>query len=504
MFSGNEFAHYWPAYPALVPALWGLLLLFFVPLLKNDKRWLWGFSVAGMTSCLAVCAIMLSDIAKRGLATHSLGVGSEMMVRVDVFGLWLALIFAGSGLMALLLMPQYLDRARSHHAEVYPLLFLAVSGMALMVGTESLMMIFIGLEVLSISLYVLCGLMRERSASIESALKYFLLGAFSTGFLVYGTALVLGATGSMHLPKIAEALRLGGDSINQPLLLAGIAMILIALAFKAAAVPFHFWLPDVYQGAPTPITAFMAAGTKAAAFGVLIRILHTGFSTGAPDDLISARWLAVLGLLAAATMLVGNLVALVQTRVKRLLAYSSVANAGYLLLALMAPLEIGTSNIVFFLVTYSFMTIGAFAVVSLFQEGGDDADHIDNFKGLWHRRPVLASCMLLLLVSLIGIPPTGGFMGKWLIFVSAWQSGHGTLAVIMALSAVIGAAYYLRVIVAMFVEDPTSDMSNAIQIPVPVALVVAISCGATLLLGLVPTLLTEPLDYLHQSLIPLS
>lgn len=507
MLSGNEWSHYWPAFPALIPALWGLMLMFFVPWLnqKTDRRWLWGVSLVGMALTFAVPAMMLSDIRDRGAATQALGMGSEMMVRADQFSLWLNLIFAAAGFLALMIMPQYLERAKAHHGEVYPLMFLAVSGMALMVGTESLMMIFIGLEVMSISLYVLCGMARERATGMEAALKYFLLGAFSTGFLVYGTALVMGATGSLHLPKIAEAIRAGAEGgVHVPMLMAGVAMIIVALAFKVAAVPFHFWLPDVYQGAPTPVTAFMAAGTKAAAVGVLVRVLHSGFSSGAPDDLVSQRWIMVIGFLAALTMIIGNLLALVQVRVKRLLAYSAVANAGYLLLALVAPLDIGVGNIVFYLIAYTFMTVGAFAVISLFQEGGEDADHIDNFKGLWHRRPALAAAMMVFMISMIGIPPTGGFTGKYLIFLSAMQSGHPWLAAIMGISAVIGAGYYLRVIVAMFQEEPSNELTKSLAVPVSAAIVIAIAVVGTMLLGVMPYLLTEPLAVIHGSLLPLS
>jgi NADH-quinone oxidoreductase subunit N len=292
--------------------------------------------------------------------------------------------------------------------------------------------------------------------------------------------------------------------LDLTMLLAGLAMIVVALTFKLAAVPFHFWLPDVYQGAPTPVTAFMAAGTKAAALGVLVRVLHTGFSTGAPEDFVAQRWITVIGLLAAFTMIGGNLLALVQTRVKRLLAYSSVAHAGYLLLALCAPLDLGVGNILFYLVAYTFMTIGAFAVISLFQEGGEDADHIDNFKGLWHRKPLLAAAMLVLLISMIGIPPTGGFTGKYLIFVAALRSGHPWLASVMALAAVIGAAYYLRVIVAMFVDDPATELTAGLKVPASAALVIALSVLVTMLLGLLPGLLIEQLGVVHGSLLPLS
>lgn len=501
MLSGMRPEDFWPALPALVPALYGLLLLVAVPWFKNDRRFLWTFSVIGMAVSTIVPAWMLHRIGDTGSFSESLGSPDQLMVRADLLALWLDVIFATAGFFALLMVPHYLERMRSHHGEVYPLTFFAVSGMALMAGTQNLVMVFIGLEVLSISLYVLCGLARENAQSLEAALKYFLLGAFSTGFLVYGLALVLGATGQFDLKGIAAVIRGGVDAgLNLPLLLAGLALLIVAFGFKIALVPFHFWLPDVYQGAPTPITAFMAAGTKAAALGVFLRVLHIGFGAGGSDDPIAGRWIAALSVLAALTMILGNLVALVQVRVKRLLAYSSVAHAGYLLLALIAPLEIGVGNLVFYLVSYTFMTMGAFAVVSLFQDDGEDADHVDNFRGLWHRRPLLALSMMVFLLSMTGIPPTGGFTGKYLIFVTALESGHWILATIMGLSAVIGAAYYLRVIVAMFLESPQGAVAEELQIPAGVALVVGLSTAATILLGLVPSLLTEPLSLIHTSL----
>ncbi|NNL66918.1 MAG: NADH-quinone oxidoreductase subunit N, partial [Myxococcales bacterium] len=251
-------------------------------------------------------------------------------------------------------------------------------------------------------------------------------------------------------------------------------------------------------GAPTPITAFMAAGTKAAAFGVLLRLLHSGFADSA---LISARWISGLALLAALTMILGNLMALVQDHVKRLLAYSSVAHAGYLLLGLIAPVEVGVTNVVFYLVVYAFMTIGAFAVVSVFQSDGADADHISNFDGLWQRRPGLAVAMGVFMLSLIGIPPMGGFTGKYVIFLAAIEAGHPVLAAIMAVGAVIGAAYYLRVIVAMFFRAPQAGMTEELTVGPATRLAIAVSVAATVLLGVIPNVLLEPLARIGATLV---
>lgn len=484
----------YPALPTLVPAAFGLLFLLFAPFLGRDKRWLWGFSVGAMALTVAIPAIMLAKMGA-GLPLETAGVDGLPMIHTDRLALVLDCIFGITGLLALLITPTYLDRAGSHRPEVYPLFLIAVAGMTAMVGTENLLVLFVGLEVLSITLYVLCGLARERAMQIESALKYFLLGAFSTSFLVFGIALILGGTGSLHLPDIAAALT-NGESValyGKPVLLGGLGLVLIAFAFKIGAVPFHFWAPDVYQGAPTPVTAFMAAGTKAAAFGALLRVLYSGFSDSVP---VLESWEGVIATLAVLTMIGGNVLALVQTRIKRLLAYSSVAHAGYLLLALVPSVDgqiVGGPSLLFYLVTYTFMTVGAFAIVTLFQRDGDDADHVSHFTGLWYRRPWLAASMGVFLLSLTGIPPLGGFTGKYVIFLATLKAGHPVLAAVMALAAVVGAAYYLRVLMAMFIQQPEGDLSSEIHVPPATAVAIALSVVATFALGILPFLVYEPL-----------
>ncbi len=488
------------ALPTLVPAAFGLVFLLFAPFLREDKRWLWAWAVGAMALSIAIPAIMLTKIGAYGDVLMTAGISDLPMVRIDRLALWLDLIFGVAGFLALLVTPSYLDRCGGHRPEVYPLMLFAVAGMTAMVGTDNLLMIFIGLEVLSISLYVMCGLARDRSSQLEASLKYFLLGAFSTAFLVYGIALVLGATGRLDLPGISAAIRDASAvaPYGAPMLIAGLALIIVAFAFKVGAVPFHFWAPDVYQGAPTPITAFMAAGTKAAAFGVLLRVLDSGFSSS-PD--VVASWSGVIATLAVVTMIGGNVLALVQTRIKRLLAYSSVAHAGYLLLALVPVVDgdaagriIGAPSLVFYLVVYTFMTIGAFAIVSFFQRQGEDADHVSHFAGLWHRQPWLAGAMAVFLLSLTGIPPLGGFTGKYVIFMAAIDAGHPVLAAVMAIAAVIGAAYYLKLLMAMFISEPEEELSASIVVPVPAIFALAVAVVATVLLGVAPFLVYEPLQ----------
>lgn len=492
----------WSALPVLVPAGWGLMVLAFAPWFREDPRWLWFSSVAGMLLSLLLPAWTLLKIDGFGGLRETAGLAgaaNTAMLRTDALSLWLDVLFAFAGLGAVLIAPHYLEKAGAHRPEVYPLLFFSVAGMALMVGTENLVMIFLGLEVLSIPLYVLSGFVREKTFNIEAALKYFLLGAFSTGFFVYGLALILGATGSFSLRTIS--INLQGGELSAPygtlMLLTGLALVIVAFAFKLGAVPFQFWVPDVYQGAPTPVTAFMAVGTKAAAFGVLLRVLHTGFS--ANQELVE-RWSAALSVLAVLTMVLGNLLALAQTRLKRLLAYSSIAHAGYLLLALLTPIDIGPAALVFYLFTYGFMTLGAFAIVALFTDGEDDLDHFDHFAGLWHRRPLVAASMGIFMLSLAGIPPTGGFVGKLAIFMAAVRSDHAILAAVMGITSVIGAAYYLRVIIAMFLRPPVGDTSANLRVPGMSRLVLGLTVAGTLVLGVLPLLLMDPLASVQQAL----
>jgi len=486
----------WTALPTLWPAAFGLLLLAFVPAFQEDRRWLWSTAVAGMALMIVIPVTMLFQLESVGALRYTAGLPGSEMVRTDRLSLWLDVLFGVCGFLALLIAPSYLEKARCHRPELYPLIFLAVSGMTIMVGTDHLLMVFLGLEVLSISLYVMTGLARESPSSAEAALKYFLLGAFSTGFLVYGIALVYGSTGTFDLRQIGVELASGSGAapFGVETLVAGLGLILVAFAFKVGLAPFHFWVPDVYQGAPTPVTAFMAAATKAAAFGVLIRILHGALDGGGA---VRDGWIDVLGLLAAATMILGNVLALAQRRVKRLLAYSSVAHAGYITLGLIAPLEIGVPNTIFYLIVYAFMTLGAFAVVSQFQRSGNDSDEIESFDGLWRTHPWLAAAMGIFLLSMIGIPPLGGFTGKYVIFLAAIDSGHPVLASVMAVAAVVGAAYYLRVLVAMFFRDPQKreegERGPVSSVPAPAKLALAISVAATLVLGLAPGLVLEPL-----------
>jgi NADH-quinone oxidoreductase subunit N len=384
----------------------------------------------------------------------------------------------------------HLESLGMAHGEFYALILFAVSGMTIMAASENLLSLFIGLEILSIPLYVLAGFTRDKVYSIEAALKYFLLGAFSTGFVLYGIALLYGATGRIDLPGIGDALVATPDGGPDPLILVGGALLLIGLAFKIAAVPFHFWAPDVYQGTTAPVAGFMATGTKAAAFAMLLRVVSSAFN----QPPFKTQWIEVVSVLAILTMVLGNLLALAQQNIKRMLAYSSIANAGYLMVALAAfgTNGSGAASLYFYLAVYAFMTIGAFAVAALVGRQGesDQGFALQAYAGLARRRPYLAAAMALFMLSLTGIPPAAGFMAKFYIFRDAVRAGLIPLAAIGLLASVIGAFYYLRVVVQMYFRDPAPEES-AISLSPADAVAIGVAAIAVLVIGLFPSGLLE-------------
>lgn len=405
------------------------------------------------TNNLIVLISLLGLVAAFGLllAQVSLPPGETFGVMIvrDPLAIALQLALVGVCFLSILLSEGYLREKRISFGEFYPLILWSTAGAMIMVATTNLLMIFLGLEVLSIALYVMAGLSRQEQRSEESALKYFLLGAFASGFLLYGIAFLYGATGSLELAALAEVWPLA-NLATKGMIVFGVGLLLIGLSFKSAFVPFHQWTPDVYQGAPTNVTAFMAAGSKIAAIGVLARVL---------DGALPLRdvWLPALVWLAVLTMTVGNLVACVQTDLKRTLGYSSVAHAGYLLVGLLAhlmmPEEIGLGTTVFYLIAYSLMTIGAFAVIALTASKGGESTAFSALNGLWQRSPISAILLIVFMASLIGVPPTAGFFGKLLIFQDALKSGLAPLAIVLAVNSVISAYYYVGIARAAFVSE---------------------------------------------------
>ncbi|MFD6104522.1 NADH-quinone oxidoreductase subunit NuoN [Nocardia salmonicida] len=363
--------------------------------------------------------------------------------------------------------------------EVFPLTMIAVGGLLLFPASNDLLTMFVALEVLSLPLYLLCGLARRRRLlSQEAAMKYFLLGAFSSAFFLYGVAMLYGQTGTVSLPGIGAALDKQPE--NATLALLGIGMLAVGLLFKIGAVPFQAWVPDVYQGAPTPITAFMAAATKIAAVGATMRVLMVGVNALSPE------WRPVIAAVAVATMVVGAIMAITQTDVKRMLAYSSIAHAGFLLVGVVAADTEGVAAVLFYLLAYGLGTVGAFAVVSLVRDAsGDEATALSQWAGLGRRSPWLASAFALLLLSFAGLPLTSGFVSKFAVFAAASGAGYAPLVIIGVVCSAIAAFFYVRVIVLMFFTDPPSD-APIVTAPFATTLVVAFSAGATLLLGIFP------------------
>jgi len=378
---------------------------------------------------------------------------------------------------------------RTQQTEVYALTLFAAGGMMTMVAANDLLTMFVALEVLSLPLYLLSSLSRrKRLLSQESGLKYFLLGAFASAFFLYGTALVYGATGSLNLAGIDAAVsaNVGVES----LLLVGTGMVAVGLLFKISAVPFQFWTPDVYQGAPTVVTGFMAAATKVAAFVALMRVLYVGLGG------LVADWTLLLSVVAGLTMLVGSVLALSQTDIKRMLAYSSIAHAGFLLVGLVAASPSGTAAALFYLAVYGITTIGAFAVVTLVRDAGGEATHLSSWAGLGRRSPLVAGAFALFLLSFAGIPLTSGFVAKLSVFAAAFDAGQVVLVLVGVLASAIAAFFYLRVIVLMFFSEPAPDGPTVSVPSIATAVVITVAAGLTVWFGVLPGSL---LDLVQQA-----
>jgi NADH-quinone oxidoreductase subunit N len=416
---------------------------------------------------------------------HASAAGIATSVAVDAFRWAVDLIVLLGAALTVVFSMGYLDREGILVPEYHVLVLFAAVGMMLMAGGSDLFVIFLGLELMSVSVYVLSGIDRRSPAGAEAALKYFLLGAFASAFFLYGIALLYGATGSTKIPMIAA--QLGPLHLaDHPMLLAGLALLLIGFGFKVAAVPFHMWTPDVYDGAPTPVTGFMAAAVKAAAFAALVRVLLQAFGN------LHGTWDQVIWWLAAVTMVVGNLVALAQRSVKRMLAYSSIAHAGYLLTALVAGSVAGAAAFLFYLLFYTLMTVGAFAILSFKGRGGERDVQIDDLAGLSEPHPWLAFAMTICMLSLLGFPGTAGFIGKWYILAAATGGGYPILAAILVLTSVVSAGYYLPVVMAMYMKPPAHDQVHAgVLVPRLAGATLAFMVAALLVFGLWPNLVLD-------------
>ena len=427
--------------PVIVLIVWALALLLADLFIPKERK--------GLTAILAAAGLALT-MGISLIQTGQTSVGFNGMVVLDGFSTFVSVLLLFSGLMAISIAYGYLKRMGIEGGEYYTLILFSIVGMMLMSQAADLIVVFIALELLSIPLYVLAAYARKNASSEEAGIKYFLLGAFSGGFVVYGIALVFGATGTTAIAGIAAATAAG--TANTTLLLAGSALILVGFGFKIAAAPFHMWTPDVYQGAPTPVTAFMAAGAKIAGFAALMRIFSTAFPA------LAADLTPVLAVLAALTMIVGNVAAVSQKNIKRMLAYSSIAHAGYILMAFVAfgnpevaPTAIAAG--IFYLVTYAITNFGSWAIVIALEEAEGKGLEIDDYAGLGQKNPLMAAAMTVFMLSLTGIPPTLGLVGKFYLFSAVIAADFYWLAIVGVITSLISAFYYLRVVVTMYMKD---------------------------------------------------
>lgn len=409
-------------------------------------------------------------------------VGMQGMVAIDGVALFTTMTLLVSAAVVAPISYHYLGARGIHRAEYYPLLLLATTGMVLLASANDLIMVFISIEILSLALYVMVGIARADPRGREASMKYFLLGAFSSAILLYGVALAYGATGQTNIARIARAVAAGtsdGGAVDARLIFTAAALLAVGFAFKVAAVPFHMWTPDVYQGAPTSVTGFMAAGTKAAGFAALLRVFLVALGA------LQWDWRPALWVLALATMIVGSLVAIAQSDVKRMLAYSAIAHAGFALVGVVAASQDGTAGALFYLLAYALMTLGAFGAVMISGPRGDERLDLAAWAGLGQRHPVFAGAMTLFLLSLAGIPPTAGFMGKFYVFQAAIDADETSLVVAGALVSVVAAFFYLRLIVLMWLQEPAGEIPG-IDTSTAAVVSIGVAAAATLVLGVVP------------------
>ena len=457
--------------PELVLTAGALVVLIADVLLPKDRRaalsWVTLIALGATLASLAPFASTRVEIA------HGL-------IAVDRFALFFKILFLVAAAITVLMSVRYLEVEGASPGEYYFLILCATLGMMIMAGGIDLVTIFIGLETMAVSFYILAGFIKPSQRSNEAAVKYFLLGAFSLGILLYGMSLMYGLSGTTNLRVMAT--RFAGQEQN-PLLVLAVILVVAGVGFKIAAVPFHMWAPDVYEGAPTPITAFLSVGSKAASFAMLLRI----FVEGLPA--MSGDWRLLFYVLSIVTMTVGNFAAVTQSNLKRMLAYSSIAHAGYVLIGVVAGTARGVTAMLIYLLVYSFMQLGAFAVIVLLRREDVVGDELKDFSGLHVRNPFAAFAMLLFMLSLGGIPPTAGFMGKFWLFSSAIDAGYYWLAVIGVLNSAVSLYYYVRVVVFMYLKKET--IGSEPKATPALAVTLAIAVAATLILGVYPRLLFE-------------
>jgi NADH-quinone oxidoreductase subunit N len=467
-------AEYLRVAPEMVLIIFGTILMLLEALAGEGRR----ENLAPVAMAGILIALGFAWVAGSG---ENAGTAFHNMIRVDGYGTFYRILVLVTGALAVLCSSAYLSRESADTGEFWALLLFALSGQSLLAVSDELIMIFIALEISSIASYVLAGYLRDDGRANEAAIKYFLLGSFATAFLLYGVAWVYGITGATNLHDIHRFLGSPASIWSTQGLAVCAGLMFIGFAFKVSAAPFQSWAPDVYQGAPAPVAAFLSAAPKAAAFAVFIRVFATAFNG------ISEHWLPILWVSALLTMVIGNFAALKQTNLKRLLAYSSVAHAGYIMVAITAHSEIGITAVMFYLASYVFVNMGTFAVVAHFARQGERYLKTTDLAGYAQRQPVVAAVFTILLFSLIGVPLTGGFFGKFYIFKAALDSKLIWLSVLGLLNSAVAAYYYLRIIVVMYFHEPGPATENVPEVAPGVRLALLASVVATLVLGIFPS-----------------
>ncbi|HXB67877.1 MAG TPA: NADH-quinone oxidoreductase subunit N [Candidatus Acidoferrales bacterium] len=461
--------------PEIILIVAGTLLMVLDPVLH--KR---GSDAFGHITLLALVVAAWGAVC----AYQHAGPAFGGMLMVDGFATFFRVLVIAVGILTVLPSYRYLARQDAETGEYHALILFSISGQCLMAASNDLIMVFIGLEISSISSYILAGYLRDDKRSSEAALKYFLLGSFATAFFLYGVALIYGSTRTVNLSMVRQVL--GGQDAPSPVFIGvAAALMFVGLAFKVSAAPFQIWAPDVYQGAPVPVAAFLSAGPKAAAFAVFLRIFMTALEP------IGSGWEPLVWGAALLSMTVGNFAALLQTNIKRMLAYSSIAHAGYVLVALTARSDVGIAAAMFYLAAYGFMNVGAFAAVSTLAGKGERYTSIEDFAGLGQKQPLTAAMFSVFLLSLIGVPLTGGFFGKFYIFKAAMESHLVWLTVLGLLNSAVGAYYYLRVLVVMYMKEPGEATVNAEPLTPGLGLALILPAVGTLALGILPSWVLE-------------
>jgi len=439
---------------------------------RDERMPIGVFGIVGLAGAAVSAALLWNPNPESARASFG-------VIVADNFGLFVTLVLVAVGILTILFSWQVVDRDGIPAGEYYALLLFSIAGMMMMATANDLLVIFIALEVLSLAVYVLTGIRREDPRATEAAFKYFLLGAFSSAFFLYGIAFTFGLAGSTHLDRIGSYLAAQSLSDN-PLILVALGLLLVGFSFKISAVPFHMWTPDAYEGAPAIVTGFMSTGVKAAAFAAFARVFLSSFEP------FSADWAPIVWVIAAATMILGTVVGVAQTNLKRMLAYSSIAHGGYLLVGLVAANQVGKAAILFYLAAYAVTNLAAFGVIALLGSRARANDELRDYAGLWYSHPALSALMTICLLSLGGIPPTAGFIGKWYIFSAAVGSGYYGLAIIGVLTSVISVFFYLRVVVMMYMQDRSTD-AQPIHITAVSMAALTVAIVAIVYLGILPT-----------------